>query len=454
MFGTLLGPLPRPPRRGGCAAGGDPRRGPRRPGRGRARAGDRRRLAAGPRRPRRGLARRRRPGRRPTTKAVLARSVHRRASAHGGSVEPWRRRIADLAAAGCPLVEVHEPAAVGIGDDAAERARFRDLHERLADGWSGRPPLAGDHRRLGRRGRRRDHPRRAVSRASRSTSSTGPDNWRLVRAAPRERGIVCGALDAGRGQRRRARSSCSGRSATRASGGRGDRARRPRDGRRRSPRLPWASAVAQAGAARRRRCALASLPSEERLAGPRPARRRHPERGARPLRPRPATRRPPATADRGDRLDSVRADGATIAAPRRPRPRRREDPDAPGMRGRSRAARHVAGGGLPVGEHIPLTVNGTTRDLDVEPRRLLVQALREDLDLTGTHVGCDTSQCGACTVHVDGTAVKSCTMLAVQADGAERHDHRGHGARRAACTRSRTRSGRSTASSAGSARRA
>jgi carbon-monoxide dehydrogenase small subunit len=71
-----------------------------------------------------------------------------------------------------------------------------------------------------------------------------------------------------------------------------------------------------------------------------------------------------------------------------------------------------------VGEHISLTVNGTQRELDVEPRRLLVQAIREDLDLTGTHVGCDTSQCGACTVHLDGRAVKSCTMLAVQADGA------------------------------------
>jgi carbon-monoxide dehydrogenase small subunit len=71
-----------------------------------------------------------------------------------------------------------------------------------------------------------------------------------------------------------------------------------------------------------------------------------------------------------------------------------------------------------VGEHISLTVNGNRRELDVEPRRLLVQALREDLDLTGTHVGCDTSQCGACTVHVDGKAMKSCTMLAVQADGA------------------------------------
>ena len=71
-----------------------------------------------------------------------------------------------------------------------------------------------------------------------------------------------------------------------------------------------------------------------------------------------------------------------------------------------------------MGEHISLTVNGAQRELDVEPRRLLVQALREDMDLTGTHVGCDTSQCGACTVHVDGRAVKSCTMLAVQADGA------------------------------------
>jgi carbon-monoxide dehydrogenase small subunit len=63
-------------------------------------------------------------------------------------------------------------------------------------------------------------------------------------------------------------------------------------------------------------------------------------------------------------------------------------------------------------------VNGERRELDVEPRRLLVQVLREDLDLTGTHVGCETSQCGACTVLVDGAAVKSCAMLAVQADGA------------------------------------
>jgi carbon-monoxide dehydrogenase small subunit len=71
-----------------------------------------------------------------------------------------------------------------------------------------------------------------------------------------------------------------------------------------------------------------------------------------------------------------------------------------------------------VAEHISLTVNGQPREGDVEPRRMLVQFLRDDLELTGTHVGCDTSQCGACTVHVDGRAVKSCTMLAVQADGA------------------------------------
>ena len=69
-------------------------------------------------------------------------------------------------------------------------------------------------------------------------------------------------------------------------------------------------------------------------------------------------------------------------------------------------------------EHVSLTVNGQRQEAEVEPRRLLVQLLREDLNLTGTHVGCDTSQCGACTVHVDGHAVKSCTMLAVQADGA------------------------------------
>ncbi len=68
---------------------------------------------------------------------------------------------------------------------------------------------------------------------------------------------------------------------------------------------------------------------------------------------------------------------------------------------------------------VNLKVNGQDVSADVEARTLLVDFLREQLRLTGTHVGCDTSQCGACVVHVDGNSVKSCTMLAVQADGAE-----------------------------------
>jgi aerobic carbon-monoxide dehydrogenase small subunit len=68
---------------------------------------------------------------------------------------------------------------------------------------------------------------------------------------------------------------------------------------------------------------------------------------------------------------------------------------------------------------ITLKVNGTQHEHDVEPRVLLVHYLRETLSLTGTHVGCDTSQCGACTVLLDGRTVKSCTVLAVQADGSE-----------------------------------
>ncbi len=68
---------------------------------------------------------------------------------------------------------------------------------------------------------------------------------------------------------------------------------------------------------------------------------------------------------------------------------------------------------------ITVTVNRTKRTLEIEPSLLLVELLREKLGLTGTHVGCDTSQCGACTVLLDGSAVKSCTVLAAQADGAE-----------------------------------
>ena len=68
---------------------------------------------------------------------------------------------------------------------------------------------------------------------------------------------------------------------------------------------------------------------------------------------------------------------------------------------------------------VAMTVNGKSVSGKVEARTLLVQFLREHLSLTGTHVGCDTSQCGACVVHVDGASVKSCTLLAVQADGHE-----------------------------------
>jgi carbon-monoxide dehydrogenase small subunit len=72
-----------------------------------------------------------------------------------------------------------------------------------------------------------------------------------------------------------------------------------------------------------------------------------------------------------------------------------------------------------VTHEITLTVNGAVHTVSVEPRRLLVHVLREDLGLTGTHIGCDTSSCGACTVQVDGAAALSCSILAVQADGAE-----------------------------------
>ena len=68
---------------------------------------------------------------------------------------------------------------------------------------------------------------------------------------------------------------------------------------------------------------------------------------------------------------------------------------------------------------VSMTINGTKHSYDVEPRLLLVHYIREQAGLTGTHVGCDTSQCGACTVHVDGKAVKSCTLLSVQCEGVQ-----------------------------------
>ncbi|HKZ86528.1 MAG TPA: (2Fe-2S)-binding protein [Anaerolineae bacterium] len=69
--------------------------------------------------------------------------------------------------------------------------------------------------------------------------------------------------------------------------------------------------------------------------------------------------------------------------------------------------------------HIKVTVNGEIKEADVEARTLLVHFIRENLNLTGTHIGCDTTSCGACTVHLDGRPVKSCTMFAVQADGGQ-----------------------------------
>src|SRR5690349_6313906 len=69
--------------------------------------------------------------------------------------------------------------------------------------------------------------------------------------------------------------------------------------------------------------------------------------------------------------------------------------------------------------HVKVTVNGEVKEADIEPRLLLVHFIREDLGLTGTHIGCDTTSCGACTVMLNGRAVKSCTVFAVQADGGE-----------------------------------
>ena len=83
---------------------------------------------------------------------------------------------------------------------------------------------------------------------------------------------------------------------------------------------------------------------------------------------------------------------------------------------------------------VSVSVNGTTYAREVEPRDLLVYFLREELGLTGTHVGCDTSQCGACTVLIDDRPVKSCTMFAVQADGRQLTTDRRPGAATASCT--------------------
>ena len=104
-------------------------------------------------------------------------------------------------------------------------------------------------------------------------------------------------------------------------------------------------------------------------------------------------------------------------------------------------------------EHtIGVSVNGERYEREIEARKLLVHFIRDDLDLTGTHVGCDTGNCGACTVLLDGRAVKSCMLLAVQADGAEITTVEGLG-RTASSHRSSARSRSTTGSSAATARR-
>ena len=101
---------------------------------------------------------------------------------------------------------------------------------------------------------------------------------------------------------------------------------------------------------------------------------------------------------------------------------------------------------------VSLTVNGKPVTADVDPRTLLVQLLRENLRLTGTHVGCDTSQCGACVVLVNGRAVKSCTVLALQLEGADVLTIEGWRPRTGRCIRCRRHSARTTACNAAIAR--
>ena len=310
-----------------------------------------------------------------------------------------------LAAAGCPLIEVHEPAATTIGADPAERALFREAHLRLLDG------VIGTHLSLAVTGGNADAAGIETILAAPYASLAvdliaGPDNWRLVAATPGDRGIVCGALPVERRERRWAGDAPLGGRLRGVDRRPRSGARRPRDG-----FLAGTPVVGgrgpQDGATRRggtpcgppRRGTCPGM--DPRAVSSRSAALGH-DRHRR--RPDPSRRR---------RLDSAH-NGASIG-------------DLPDLRGAGGATidtesalhRPCRRRFMSVSEHIAFVVNGTPRELEVEPRRLLVQALREDLDLTGTHVGCDTSQCGACTVHVDGRAVKSCTMLAVQADGSE-----------------------------------
>ena len=337
-------------------------------------------------------------------------------AARGASIEPWRAMLAGLADAGCRMVEVAEPDAIRIGDDEAARSRFLRPPRPPARRTARRPgpaPLVGDHEwECGRR-RPRDHPPTALC-----EPRGRPDRRTGQLAAGPRRAHASGASSAA--WCRASADSDDGPEIT----GLGRRLRglqrgswpgpgRPAPPRPRSPRATGRRAMHK----------LQRLADGRPDRGPaarragresRPPGRRQPQRGARSIRAARTASASPRT-----RLDSE---------PRRCHHRRTSHVHGPvgartrrlqGRRGHLRARQHMPEEVLSVGEHIQLTVNGTERELDVEPRRLLVQAIREDLDLTGTHVGCDTSQCGACTVHVDGKAIKSCTMLAVQADGAE-----------------------------------
>ena len=104
--------------------------------------------------------------------------------------------------------------------------------------------------------------------------------------------------------------------------------------------------------------------------------------------------------------------------------------------------------------HVKLTVNGKPVEALVEPRPLLIHFLREQLGITGPHIGCETSHCGACTVDIDGKSVKSCTVFAAQANGAEITTIEGIAGAEAACTCCRRCSASITACNAASARRA
>src|SRR4029453_5975561 len=106
----------------------------------------------------------------------------------------------------------------------------------------------------------------------------------------------------------------------------------------------------------------------------------------------------------------------SVRSPANPRPRDQSGEHGPPGAGRMTCVTSGSGHGRGTAVRITLSVNGEQRTSEVEPRRLLVHHLRDDLGLTGTNVGCDTSSCGACTVLLDGESVKACTVLAVQAD--------------------------------------